>query len=102
MLKALNEGGLMLLTALLSDGHTEASACFVMDKQKLRGKKAEPPVLLVTQLVFESAKEARHPSTTHPKQRVCGKYTGDPTEPCSQVHVNCIFCSDLLLRKIER
>lgn len=48
----------MLLTALFSDGHTEALTCLVMDKQKVRGKKAEPPVLPVTQLFSNSVKEA--------------------------------------------
>lgn len=35
----------MLLTALFSDGDTEVLMCLMMDKQKVRGKKAEPPVL---------------------------------------------------------
>lgn len=48
----------MLLTALFSDGDTEALMCLMMDKLKVHGKKAEPPVL-----VCNSVREAALCST---------------------------------------
>jgi len=61
MIKTLHKGGLILLTALFSEGAIEALTCLVTDKQKVHGKKAEPPVLLVTQLFSNSVKEATLP-----------------------------------------
>ena len=82
----------MLLTALFSDGDTEDLMCLVMDKQKVRGKKAEPPVLLVTQLFSNWVKEAtllQHTQSSGYVESTQEKET--PMEPCSQMRINCIL-----------
>lgn len=74
----------MLLTALFSDGDTEALMCLMMDKQKVRGKKAEPPVL-----DCPSVREATLSST--PKAEGMWKTHRRPYAPSSQRHSKCIL-----------
>lgn len=74
----------MLLTALFSDGDTEALMCLMMDKQKVCDKKAEPPVL-----DRDSMRGATLSST--PKAEGMWKTHRRPYAPSLQRHINCIL-----------
>lgn len=71
----------MLLTALFSDGDTEALMCLMMDKQKVQ---AELPVL-----DCNSVREATLSSTS--KAEGTWKTHRRPCVPSSQRHINCIL-----------